>query len=290
MPPKTAGSGGSIGSTGMSMPPQTVSRPSCASPSVTPEGIGALDGTGVLGAPHRSSLRWGPLGGEPLKRGGLGGGCRGRAGARPARSSAAGSGSSWRSPMGFSDRRSLTATPTTSPPPWPWPRPSSRSRSWRRRRDPVGRGAVPQRGEGGDRAGPGRGPALAEPAPAPHLIDAGRCLAGGDPPPGRGATRGGPPARPGVPEGHRLLVVALPASAPELRPVWSWWTRSSWIPGCARVGSLGLAPAATPASRRGGWGPGSRPRATGHLEVAGPQSWPVAWTRLGHAVGRAAGW
>ncbi|HLH70489.1 MAG TPA: hypothetical protein VKY90_16095, partial [Candidatus Dormibacteraeota bacterium] len=47
-------------------PPQTVSRPSCASPSVTPEGIGALDGTGVLGAPHRSSLRWGPLGGEPL--------------------------------------------------------------------------------------------------------------------------------------------------------------------------------------------------------------------------------
>ncbi|HLH70334.1 MAG TPA: hypothetical protein VKY90_15280, partial [Candidatus Dormibacteraeota bacterium] len=51
-------------------PPQTVSRPSCASPSVTPEGIGALDGTGVLGAPHRSSLRWGPLGGEPLKKGG----------------------------------------------------------------------------------------------------------------------------------------------------------------------------------------------------------------------------
>ncbi len=60
--------------------------------------------------------------------------------------------------------------------------------------DPVGRGAVPQRGEGGDRAGPGRGPALAEPAPAPHLIDAGRCLVGLT-----------------VPERRRLLVVAVPA-------------------------------------------------------------------------------
>ncbi|HLH69081.1 MAG TPA: hypothetical protein VKY90_08655 [Candidatus Dormibacteraeota bacterium] len=44
---------------------------------MTPEGIGALDETGCLGdpietclgAPHRSSLRWGPLDGEPLKKG-----------------------------------------------------------------------------------------------------------------------------------------------------------------------------------------------------------------------------
>src|SRR5579875_455556 len=69
-------------------------------------------------------------------------------------------------------------------------------------RDPVGRGAVPQRGEGGKRAGPGRGLALVEPAPAPHLIDAGRCLVGLT-----------------VPEGRRLRVVALPL--PALAGAWS---------------------------------------------------------------------
>src|SRR5579875_2846485 len=86
-------------------------------------------------------------------------------------------------------------------------------------RDPVGRRAVPQRGEGGERAGPGRGLALVEPAPAPHLIDAGRCLAGLT-----------------VPEGRRLRVVALPR--PRAHRSLVWWGRggdgrSASAPGAA---------------------------------------------------------
>jgi hypothetical protein len=65
--------------------------------------------------------------------------------------------------------------------------------------DPEGIGILDEAGflrsvaERGDRAGPGRGPALAELVPPPHPVPAGPCLAGLDPKPGRGgASRGGP--------------------------------------------------------------------------------------------------
>src|SRR5579875_2536104 len=79
--------------------------------------------------------------------------------------------------------------------------------------DPVGRGAVPRGGEGGDRAGPGRGPALAGPAPAPHLIDASRPRSAARP---RGKRGESPrPGRLDGARGRRPRVVALPASAPD---------------------------------------------------------------------------
>jgi hypothetical protein len=79
-------------------------------------------------------------------------------------------------------------------------------------RDALRRGAVSRGGEEGDRAGPGRGPALAELVPPPHPVPAGPCLAGFDPKPGGGASRGCPSglASSTVPEVCRLLAVALP--------------------------------------------------------------------------------
>ena len=166
MLPKTAGSGGSIGSAGTSMPPQIVSRPSCTSPSVTRRGSVSWTRPASWGTPSRR------VSGHPI-------------GARS--DGAPSTGRPPRPPLARRPRR-----PRLLPGPGPDRGLAPRAGDGGATRwvaEPCLKEA-----KGGDRAGPGPGPALAEPAPAPHLIDAGRCLAGRDPPPGRGATRGGPPA------------------------------------------------------------------------------------------------